>query len=40
MSLTDRNFGALRDLVSDLLTRPMAARGKSHLSRAPTTPNV
>jgi hypothetical protein len=25
---------------SDLLTRPMAARGKSHLSRAPTTPNV
>jgi hypothetical protein len=26
--------------VSDLLTRPMAARGKSHLSRAPTTPNV
>jgi hypothetical protein len=27
-------------LVSDLLTRPMAARGKSHLSRAPTTPNV
>jgi hypothetical protein len=26
--------------TSDLLTRPMAARGKSHLSRAPTTPNV
>jgi hypothetical protein len=26
--------------ASDLLTRPMAARGKSHLSRAPTTPNV